>query len=100
MVAKGPGNIEMVYSQYILCTREITFQSVEGYDKRLDFILIDANGFIDVMERKKHSFFAKLRGKLPQRVLPQIVNPQGILIIGRSNDFNEQQKQDFELIKR
>jgi len=29
-----------------------------------------------------------------------VVNHQGILLLGRSNNFNEQQKRDFELIKR
>lgn len=33
-------------------------------------------------------------------VKPQVVNPQGILLIGRSKDFNEQQTRDFEIIKR
>ena len=33
-------------------------------------------------------------------VLPLVVNPQGILLIGRSKDFNEQQTRDFEIIKR
>lgn len=30
----------------------------------------------------------------------QILNPQGILLLGRSNDFTPQQRSDFELIKR
>ena len=29
-----------------------------------------------------------------------MVNPKGILLLGRSNNFNERQKRDFELIKR
>jgi hypothetical protein len=33
-------------------------------------------------------------------VIPKIVNPQGILILGRSEQLNRQQKDDFELIKR
>lgn len=31
----------------------MNFLGVDGYDKRLDFILVDANVFIDVMEIKK-----------------------------------------------
>ena len=30
----------------------------------------------------------------------RILNPQGILLLGRSNDFTPQQRSDFELIKR
>lgn len=37
---------------------------------------------------------------LPEEVIPQVLNPKGILLIGRSNGFNEQQTRDFELIKR
>lgn len=135
--------MKLLYPQYIFSTREITFQGVDGYDKRPDFILVDANGFIDVMEikkpsvsvltkqasyrnnyvpvrdfagaiqqiekyifclnclnREKDNFFVKLTEMLPQGVLPQVVNPQGILIIGRSKEFDEQQIRDFELIKR
>lgn len=48
------GNIlQLLYPQYILCIRELGFKGVDGYDKRPDFILVDANGFIDVMEIKK-----------------------------------------------
>ena len=48
----------------------------------------------------KDPFFEKLSLRLSNKVIPQVVNPQGILLIGRSNEFNEQQKRDFELIKR
>lgn len=42
----------------------------------------------------------QLSSKLPVTVTPKIVNPQGILLLGRSDQFNGQQKNDFELIKR
>lgn len=135
--------LQLLYPQYILCARELTFHGIDGYDKRPDFILVDANGFIDVMEikkpsidvltkqatyrnnyvpvrefsgaiqqiekyifclntldREKNYFLNNLSNMLPQGVIPQVVNPQGILLLGRSNNFNEQQKRDFELIKR
>ncbi len=135
--------LQLLYPQYILCTRELTFQGVDGYDKRPDFILVDPNGFIDIMEikkptvdvlskqasyrnnyvparefagaiqqiekyifclnfmnREKNNFFVKLSKMLPEDVNPQVVNPQGILLLGRSKGFNEQQTRDFELIKR
>lgn len=134
--------LKLLYPKYIFCTRELMFKGIDGYDKKPDFILVDANGFIDVLEIKKASvpilttqasyrhnyvpvrefsgmvqqlekyiyclsslsakdpFFEKLSSRLSSKVVPQAVNPQGILLIGRSNEFNEQQKRDFELIKR
>lgn len=136
--------IRMLYPKYILGSREIKIRGVDGYDKRPDFLLIDANGYVDVMEIKKpdvqlltkqssyrnnyvpvrelagatqqiekyiyclnywgeageRHIKEKLSDKLPDGIYPKIVNPQGILILGRSNDFNNQQKSDFELIKR
>lgn len=37
---------------------------------------------------------------MPNGLKVKALNPNGMVIMGRSNDFNEQQKQDFELIKR
>ena len=42
----------------------------------------------------------QLEDKIPGSVTPKVVKPQGILLLGRSKDFNHQQKTDFELIKR
>lgn len=135
--------LQLLYPQYILFAREVTFNGVDHNDKRPDFILVDTNGFVDVMEikiptvqilskkpsyrnnyvpsrefagivqqmekyvyclnllnREKDGFYAKLSNLLPQGIVPQVVNPQGILLLGRSNNFNEQQTRDFELIKR
>lgn len=135
--------LQLLYPQYILFAREVTFNGVDGNDKRPDFILVDTNGFVDVMEikipavevlsrkpsyrnnyvpsrefagivqqmekyvyclntlnREKDSFYTKLSNLLPKGIVPQVVNPQGILLLGRSNNFNEQQARDFELIKR
>lgn len=135
--------IQLLYPQYILFARELTFNGIDGNDKRPDFILVDTNGFVDIMEikvptvdvlskkpsyrnnyvpsrefagivqqmekyayclnalnREKSSFFIKLSSLLPSGIIPQVVNPQGILLLGRSNNFNEQQTRDFELIKR
>lgn len=135
--------LQILYPKYILCTREISFKGIDGYDKRPDFMLVDANGFVDILEIKKPDVqiltkqasyrnnyvpvreFAgaiqqiekyifcltaleksqkealkKLEDILPQNITPEIVNPQGILLLGRSKHFNAQQKRDFELIKR
>lgn len=135
--------LRLIYPKYILCSREITFPGIDGYDKRPDFTLVDMNGFVDLLEIKrptvrilteqasyrnnyvptrefsgavqqmeKYIFClttieksqtavtAKLVRSLPKSITPQIVNPQGILLLGRSEGFNQQQQQDFELIKR
>ncbi len=135
--------LQLLYPKYILCTREIVFSGIDGYDKRPDFILVDANGYVDVLEIKKpdvqiltkqasyrnnyvpvrelsgaiqqiekyifcltsieksqQEVINKLSLLLPDTIRPEIVNPQGILIAGRSNMFNAQQRRDFELIKR
>ena len=42
----------------------------------------------------------KLKELLPEGIKVQIVNPPGILLLGRSKQFDEEQKKDFELIKR
>lgn len=133
----------LIYPKYILCTREIKFSGVDGYDKQPDFIMVDMNGFVDILEIKRANVrilskqasyrnnyvptrelagaiqqiekyiyclssieksqkttINKLSTLLPQEIHPRIVNPQGLLLLGRSNEFSERQKQDFELIKR
>lgn len=132
--------LQLLYPKYICCVREIRYYGMGKYDKRPDFLLVDANGFVDILEIKKadillltkyrNNFVAsrelsgaiqqiekyiyclnssdkakddvssKLTSHLPIGIQVQVVNPQGILILGRSNELNIQQKQDFELIKR
>ena len=135
--------LSLIYPKYILCTREVTFKGVDGYDKRPDFVLVDTNGYVDILEIKKPSVQLitkqasyrnnyvpvkemsgaiqqiekyiycltsveksqievrkKLESMLPETVNIGFVNPQGLLIAGRSNEFDAQQKKDFELIKR
>ena len=134
----------LLYPKYIYSSREIEFSGIDAYKKKPDFILVDSNGYIDILEIKKpdvqllteqasyrHNYIPvrELAGAVQQiekyifclnsldtskqRVIEklksdpvlkdidvEIVNPQGMLILGRSNDFNSQQKRDFELIKR
>lgn len=135
--------IQMIYPQYILSVRELVFKGLDRNDKQPDFILVDTNGYVDILEIKspevrvltkqasyrnnyvpvrefsgavqqiekyiccintieknKTDLYEKLSGKLPENIEPQIINPKGILLLGRSKDFNKQQKTDFELIKR
>ena len=131
--------LQLLYPKYICCAREIKFYGGKN-DKQPDFLLVDANGFVDILEIKKadvrmltqyrNNYVAsrevsgaiqqiekyifclnsydkakkdvldKLDGMLPNGLKPQVVNPQGILLAGRSNEFTEEQRKDFELIKR
>lgn len=131
--------LQLLYPKYICCVREIKFYGGKN-DKQPDFLLVDANGFVDILEIKKadvrvltqyrnnyvssreisgaiqqiekylfclnssdkakNDVSKKLAGLLPEGVKVKIINPQGVLLAGRSNEFTEEQKQDFELIKR
>lgn len=132
--------LQLLYPKYICCAREIRFSGIGKHDKQPDFLLVDANGFVDILEikkadilvltkyrnnyvasrelsgaiqqiekyiyclnasdRAKEDVSGKLSSLLPESVTTSIVNPQGILLLGRSNEFNREQRQDFELIKR
>ena len=132
--------LQLLYPKYICYAREIKFYGGSKNDKQPDFLLVDANGFVDILEIKKadvrmltqyrNNYVAsrevsgaiqqiekyifclnsydkakkdvsdKLYGMLPNGLEPQVVNPQGILLAGRSNEFTEEQRKDFELIKR
>lgn len=138
------GLLRLLYPKYIAGVREVVIKGVDRHDKRPDFLLVDANGYIDILEIKKPSaqlltkqssyrnnyvpvrdlagaiqqiekyiyclnawgkdgeqnLQKQLASKLPAAVTPKVVNPQGILLLGRSKDFNPRQKTDFELIKR
>ncbi len=138
------GLLRLLYPKYIAGIREVVIKGVDRHDKRPDFLLVDANGYIDILEIKKprvqlltqqssyrnnyvpvrdlagavqqiekyiyclnvwgkdgeQELQKKLSSKLPASVTPKIVNPQGILLLGRNNQFNRQQQDDFELIKR
>lgn len=132
--------LQLLYPKYICCVREVKFYGGGKNDKQPDFLLVDANGFVDILEIKKadvrvltqyrNNYVAarelsgaiqqiekyifclnssdkakedvsrKMTELIPSGIKLQIVNPQGILLVGRSNKFNKEQRQDFELIKR
>ena len=138
------GLLRLLYPKYIAGVREVVIKGVDRHNKRPDFLLVDANGCIDILEIKKPSvqlltkqssyrnnyvpvrdlagtiqqiekyiyylnawgkngeldLQKQLVDKIPSTVTPKVVNPQGILLLGRSKDFNQQQRTDFELIKR
>lgn len=135
--------LRLIYPQYILCAREISFKGIDEYDKKPDFVLVDSNGFIDILEIKKpeariltaqasyrnnyvpvrdfsgsvqqiekylfclnsnneskEMVYKQLIPQIPADIELQVLNPRGLLLLGRSSGFNSQQKRDFELIKR
>ena len=55
---------------------------------------------LNKLDPDKNEFFSILQNSLPPNIKPIALNPQGILLLGRSNQFNNQQRHDFELIKR
>ena len=132
--------LQLLYPKYICCTREVRFYGSGKNDKQPDFLLVDANGFVYILEIKKADINVLTRYRnnyiatrevsgavqqiekyifclnssdkakddvskrliefLPKGMEVRIVNPQGILLVGRSNEFTKEQMQDFELIKR
>lgn len=55
---------------------------------------------LSTIENNRKYVENKLKPKLPKGMEIKIINPAGILLAGRSNEFDERQKKDFELIKR
>lgn len=132
--------LQMLYPKYIYSQREVRFKGSDKYSKQPDFLLVDTNGYVDILEIKKADviLLAKYRNNyiptrelsgaiqqvekytfslntenkakeyvvneisqnIPNNINVKVLNPQGILLLGRSNNFNEQQKNDFEIIKR
>lgn len=50
------------------------------------------DGELDIFKKRKH--------ELPQNIEIKITNPKGLIILGRDCDFADDQKFDFEIIKR
>lgn len=136
--------VTFINPKYIYATAEEKLGKIHGHDRQVDFVLIDASGYVDLAEIKspvkkplrktlyRNNYIgsgeltgsivqiekyitalrenSKEKNDLIQRIKDDIndehienikvVNPKGIIILGRSNDFTPQQKDDFELIKR
>lgn len=134
----------LIYPKYILAERELIVGNDGRNKKKPDFLLVDAGGFVDILEIKKpndqrlitktvyrNNFVADrdlagaivqvekyihcllysgkqgeeklqkfLNGKIPESVTIRIVNPQGMLLMGRSEGLNKEQLYDLEIIKR
>lgn len=136
--------VRILYPKYIIAKREQCIGS-DGRNKKIpDFLLVDASGFVDLLEIKKpnkqrllttnkyrnnyvadrdlsgailqvekyiytlnHGGSAQeavlqrdLEAELPEGMKIRITNPQGMLLMGRSNNLSPEQKLDLEIIKR
>ena len=141
--------ILLIYPKYVYCRPWIRLPGVDEHYKIPDFVLVDTNGFIDLMEIKRpnckilsdrpnyrnnyipsrdfsgtvqqmekyiHCLLSAkcghnnvtaseiaiktLKKEMTTDLVLDVVNPQGILLLGRSCDFDGDRKRDFELIKR
>ena len=79
------------YRNNYVATREIS-GAIQQIEKYIFCLNSSDKAKVDVSK--------KLTETLPEGVEIKIVNPQGILLAGRSNEFTDEQKKDFELIKR
>lgn len=141
--------ILLLMPKYIICLSKIKIKdsySIKGKIKKreCDFMLVDANGNIDIIEIKKpfanslisqgtyrdnytpkkelsgsvmqiekylfhlnkwgidgeEELTKKYKHKLPKDLSISITNPKGLIILGRDKDFDEQQRFDFEIMRR
>lgn len=134
----------LIYPKYILAERELIVGTDGRHKKKPDFLLIDASGFVDILEIKKPSgqrLISKatyrnnyvadkdlagaivqiekyvyclnragksgeeklqkiLCQKIPKKLSLKVINPQGILLMGRSENLSTEQIYDLEIVKR
>jgi hypothetical protein len=48
----------------------------------------------------EEKIYVKYKNELPEGITLQITNPKAFILIGRDNDFNHEQRFDFEIIRR
>jgi len=137
--------IQLLYPKYLKAFREApVWDSLAGKDRSIDFLLVDASGYVDAIEIKKpfaecivtsnryrdnHVPMRELSGtvmqlekylyhlsrwgeagerrlnerfakELPDGLRLKIVNPSGMIIMGRDIALTPDQKADFEVIRR
>lgn len=135
----------LVFPKYIRVFEKVEINDCHTNKKKeLDYLLIDSQGYIDIIEikrpydkkivskntyRQNHIPLQELSGsimqvekyilhlnkwgqdgenklnkkykdKLPKNFKIKITNPKAMIILGRSNNLNEKQTEDFEIIKR
>lgn len=135
--------IRLLFPQYIYVIDEIGILNTKEEKRRIDYILIDYDGNVDIIELKvpqiqllkknqyRYNFIEstdlagsimqcekylddltshkkiheeriekKIREKLIVDYKVHINRPHALIIAGRTNDFDENQKKDFQVIKR
>ncbi len=137
--------IQFLYPKYVSAFPEAPVRdSLAGKDRQIDFLLVDASGYIDAIEIKKpfaecivtsnryrdnHVPMRELSGtimqlekylyhlnrwgqagedklneryahQLPGGLRIKIVNPSGMIIMGRDTALTPDQRTDFEVIRR
>lgn len=139
------GIIQLIYPKYIKVFEEVTIRDVYNQrNKRLDYMLVDSSGNIDIVEIKKpfeksivsqskyrgnyvplrelsgtvmqiekyiyllnkwgkrgeETLSKKYKDDLPDGLKINVINPGGLIIMGRENKLTPAQLKDFEVIKR
>lgn len=137
--------IQLLYPKYVHAIPEAPVRdSLVGKKRKIDFMLVDASGYVDAVELKKpfaecivtnnryrdnHVPMRELNGTVMQLekylyhlnrwgqqgeqklnelygeqlldgVAIKVVNPSGMIIMGRDKDLTEDQRNDFEVIRR
>jgi len=136
--------ILLLYPKYICSFKTVHIKINNRQRRFLDFMLVDSNGNVDVIEIKKpfensimtHSVYRgnytphkdligtvmqlekylfhlnrygeigeknlteKYKDNLPNGLMIKITNPKGFVIMGRENTLSDEQKSDFEIVKR
>ena len=143
--------VKLLYPQYLYVTRESKITEMYGKGKRVDFVVINSSGYIDIIEIKdpKVDILATYNGhlvrdrnnyvpsrylgntvaqvenyifglnkdnkkaienirkhfsnsgtSLPDTLSLKIVNPRGLIIMGRSNTEDEEISNSIELLRR
>lgn len=137
--------LQLLFPKYIRVFEEApVYDPYNKTNRRLDFILVDSNGHIDIVEikrprgnniitenvyRNNHIPMRELSGsvmqiekyiyylnkwgtkgeetltkkyiaQLPPEMTLKIINPTGLIIMGRENDLTASQLSDLEIIKR
>lgn len=137
--------IQLTYPKYVCAFPEAPVRdTLAGKDRKIDFLLVDASGYVDAIEIKKpfsdcivtinryrdnhvpmrelsgtimqlekylyhlnrwgqageEKLNERYAGHLPSGLRIKIVNPSGMIIMGRDATFTQDQRMDFEVIRR
>ena len=134
----------LIYPKYVKVFKEVPIKTEEGKLKRLDYMLLDSRGHVDIVEIKrpsekkfmsparyrgnyipskelvgsvmqveKYIFYLNKSGKngenklntdyknqMPTDLRINIVNPKGLIIMGQEDELLEDERKDFEIVRR